>query len=268
MGALRAKGSSEAGRFAAAGWRLKVLVLVALLALGLGLTAAYAALGSQDTATGTGALASENGGFNNTADGYSALGANTTGAANTAIGRVALEFNTDGSVNTAVGSGALAFNISGSGNTAVGQTALISATGGGNTAVGLQAGGSSHPLTSGNDDTFIGAAAGPGIDSEIDHATAVGANAVVSQSDSLVLGAPGVNVGVNTATPQSRLQVGSGATSTFGEYMQIPVVTSTANTPPASDCNSTNLVGRLVLLGTGKKIKLWACSPAGLWVKL
>jgi hypothetical protein len=91
---------------------------------------------------------------------------------------------------------------------------------------------------------------------------------VVDQSDSLVLGATGVSVGIGTSAPQSRLQIGSGATSTFGEYLQVPVVVSTAKQPPASDCNTGSLVGRLVLQLSGKKLRLWACSTTGVWVKL
>jgi hypothetical protein len=51
MGTLGAKRSSEAGRFGAAGRRLRAVVLVALLASGLAMTAAYGALGSQDPVT-------------------------------------------------------------------------------------------------------------------------------------------------------------------------------------------------------------------------
>jgi hypothetical protein len=63
------------------------------------------------------------------------------------------------------------------------------------------------------------------------------------------------------------LQIGNGATQTPGEYLQIPVLLSAAKTPPAADCNNTNLVGRLVLLA-GKKMAFFACSPAGVWVKV
>ena len=60
-----------------------------LLAAAIGLCPAIAdagTLGTQDTATGSGALNSENGGNANTADGYQALYFNTTGNNNTAGG--------------------------------------------------------------------------------------------------------------------------------------------------------------------------------------
>jgi hypothetical protein len=103
----RTEGSSRHRRFAATGWRLRVVLVVALLALGVGATAAYGALGPNDTATGTGALANEADGNGNTADGYQALLNNTTGNGNTAAGLFALSSNTTGGVNTAAGAGAL-----------------------------------------------------------------------------------------------------------------------------------------------------------------
>jgi hypothetical protein len=262
--------------------RLRAWALVALvLGLAIGVPAAWAALGGEDTATGTGALASENGGDFNTADGYNALTANTAGSSNTAVGDRALDGNDSGDVNTAVGAGALHGNLSGdsntavgafalflngtesSNNTAVGELALRFPLGNGNTALGA---GAASQLLVGSDDTFVGADAG--FASTVSNATAVGANAVVSRSDSLVLGAPGVNVGIDQSAPQSRLQIGAGASATWGEYLQLPVVTDPARTPPAADCDTTTKVGRLVLQQVKKRIYLWACSPAGVWVKV
>ena len=93
-----------------------------------------------DTATGTEALHSENGGYNNTADGYQAIYSNTTGAYNTAVGTWALAGATTASYNTALGAKALFGNTSGAGNTAVGSTALFyNSTGSANTATGNMA---------------------------------------------------------------------------------------------------------------------------------
>jgi len=58
-----------------------------------------------------------------------------------------------------------------------------------------------------NDNTFIGRSAnGKG---GITNATAIGANASVTQSNSLVLG-NGVNVGIGTTEPQAQLHVQGG----------------------------------------------------------
>jgi hypothetical protein len=93
-----------------------------------------------DTATGSGALISENGGFENTADGYSALTLNTKGSDNTAVGADALSANTTGSSNTASGAYALTSNTTGIYNSAHGYGALYSTTTGSeNTASGVSA---------------------------------------------------------------------------------------------------------------------------------
>jgi hypothetical protein len=254
----------------------------------------YAALfsitsGSQNTATGAFALQSDSTGCCNTAAGYGALGANSTGIDNAAVGQAALRSNTTGSFNAAIGFGALASNTiananaadgtnalhantTGSSNTASGNNALLlNTSGSSNTAVGYQAGApgaGSTSNTTGSQNTFIGYNAGPGTATQIDNATAIGANAAVSQSNALVLGGAGpngVNVGIGTQTPQSTLQV-AGNTSSYGSYLQIPIVNSAAS-PPATDCNTTTFGGRMVLQDNAGTITLWVCSASkGTWV--
>jgi hypothetical protein len=287
------------------GRRSKVLVTVVVAALAVGVSAAYG-LGPLSTAQGTGALSNETApGDGNSAFGYYALHAVTTSGyqtavgalalssvtngPNTAVGGVALQHDTTGVFNTATGFGALArnvtgndntangdnalaFNTTGTFNTAVGKDALGGNTGGaGNTAIGVAAGatslvGGTPANTTGSYNTYVGFQAAPGTDNEINNATAIGANAVVSQSDSLVLGAANVKTGIHTTTPQSALQIGTGATTTFGDYLQIPVVMTTDSSPPAADCKGK--AGRLVLIQDGKKMTLFACSTNGMWTKL
>jgi len=94
---------------------------------------------SEDTVTGSLALANDIGGFN-TAYGFSALYSNTTGFANTAIGRNAMLNHTSGDHNTATGGAALLDNTNGTGNTATGRAAMAEhTTGSENTATGWQA---------------------------------------------------------------------------------------------------------------------------------
>lgn len=140
-------------------------------------------------------------------------GATMTGTANTAVGYQALSFNTTASDNTASGYSALRSNTTGYANTASGFAALYGNTSGiYNTANGVQA--LSYNIA-GTNNTALGYMAGPDQNStNLSNATAIGANAVVSESNALVLGGTGsnaVSVGIGTAKPAYTLDVqGSG----------------------------------------------------------
>jgi hypothetical protein len=91
----------------------------------------------------------------------------------------------------------------------VGENSLWTvSTGSRNTAVGVGTGGW---VTTGTDNTFLGYGAGSTSGGEgLIFATAIGAGAVVSQSNALALGGTGqfaVNVGIGTPTPSEKLQV-------------------------------------------------------------
>ena len=124
------------------------------------------------------------GGDNNAFFGYAA-GMDNTSSSNSFFGSTAGSGNTTGSENSSFGRGAGAVNTSGASNTFVGNNAGLS-------------------NTTEDNNTFIGAdstgAAG------ITNATALGANAVVTQSDSLVLG-NGVKVGIGNSAPSEKLHV-------------------------------------------------------------
>lgn len=162
-------------------------------------------------------------GSGNTGIGRVALYSNSTGFSNTGIGNGALYSNTTGSTNTACGVSALHSNESGSSNAALGHDALrYNTTGHGNSAVGYSAGvtsNTSNANTSGSGNTFIGAYSGPGTPTQLSNATAIGYRALVSQSNSLVLGATGsnqVNVGIGTTTPAWMLHVNGAAAKPGG----------------------------------------------------
>ena len=122
-------------------------------------------------AIGTKALYANTAGTNNTATGYNALVANTTGVGNTALGSFTLRDNTSGQRNTAIGSNSLNIN------------------------------------TAGNYLTVLGYGANPLVDN-LTNATAIGAYASVTQSNSLVLG--GVE-GQNGATAPTNVGIGVNA---------------------------------------------------------
>ncbi len=141
--------------------------------------------GYSNVAIGFGALKSNTSGNQNTANGYMALSSNLTGGRNTAIGVNALTVNTVNN-NTSVGDGSLSQNTLGANNTAVGLNAL-------------------QNNISGNFNTAIGSGAGTN-GGAFTNTTAIGYNALVGASNSLVLGGTGtsaVSVGIGTATPNT-----------------------------------------------------------------
>ncbi len=140
-------------------------------------------------------------GTDNIAMGTIALQLNTAGSNNIAIG--GLNINTTGNYNTGIGLGTINNNTTGSDNTAIGASALsTNVTGDFNTALGYGADVGSGALT---------------------NATAVGANAVVTTSDSLVLGS-GARVGIGTSAPNDSSVLD--LTSTTGALL-LPRMTTT-----------------------------------------
>ncbi len=194
--------------------------------------------GLYNVAIGWGALAvNTTGGDNNVAVGLLALNANTSGHANTALGEGAMQFNTTGAGNTstgfhallanttgihnaATGGKTLSSNTTGSENSAFGESALyFNTTGSENVGFGFQAG---YPLgglsqnVTGSKNTFLGARSGPSSNA-LTNATAIGYGSIVGASNTLVLGATGVNavkVGIGTTTPATTLHISAGASAT------------------------------------------------------
>jgi hypothetical protein len=111
--------------------------------------------------------------------------------------------NTTGLANVAIGATALGSNTTGTGNTAIGYVA-----GYGNR------GGNQDANVTGSYNTFLGIGATPGTTTQLNNATAIGAYASVSASNSMVLGDGTINVGIGTQTPTTTLQVAGGDIST------------------------------------------------------
>ncbi len=178
-----------------------------------------ATVGSQNTAIGYRAMNVTNNAIQNVAVGMNALLVNTTGSQNTAVGYGVMSANTDGLRNVAMGMSALNANTSGDDNVAIGYQSLLSnslgnfnvgigsqalqnTTASNNVAIGVGAGAFN---TSGSDNTFLGNGANATVNN-LTNATAIGTNASVSQSNTLVLG-NNASVGIGTSTPVSRLMV-------------------------------------------------------------
>jgi hypothetical protein len=191
--------------------------------------------GYDNSAFGLNALISNTSGNYNSGVGWEALNNNTTGSSNSALGLAALQDNTTGSSNTGLGQSALQDNHNGGSNTAVGYQALVNnnsgSTGGNyNSALGTYAlmmntsgsqniglgWGAGAINTTGSNDTYVGYNAG-NTDADnfstgvaLQNATALGNNAEVQASSSLVLGAAGsnqVNVGIGTTIPVNTFSV-------------------------------------------------------------
>src|SRR6266545_4364026 len=135
---------------------------------------------------------------------------NTTGSGNAFFGGAAGNNNTNGGNNSFFGNGAGYRNASGNSNAFVGSSAGFNNTNGGNNSFfGFNAGQSN---TTEQNNTFIGANSNGAVG--IANATALGANAVVTQSNSLVLG-NNASVGIGTSAPQAKLHV---VASTAGRF--------------------------------------------------
>jgi len=172
---------------------------------------------ASNTAYGNFSLYSLTSGGGNVANGSRTLRDNTTGYYNTANGFGALQRNTTGYSNTANGDAALTFNTTGYQNTADGDASLLTNTTGiNNTALGYLADVSAGDLT---------------------NATAIGANATVGESNSLVLGSingvngatSDVNVGIGTTTPEAKLDIIGSVKISDGTQGQGKILTSDEN---------------------------------------
>jgi hypothetical protein len=155
---------------------------------------------------------------------------NTIGTGNSFFGASAGEANSTGLLNSFFGTNAGRLNTTANSNAFFGHSAGERNTGGGNAFFGTSAGqinttgfanaffgdGAGIDNTIGSNITVIGSRANVGADN-LTNATAIGANAQVEQSNSLVLGGiigvnggANTNVGIGTTAPKTKLHVTNG----------------------------------------------------------
>jgi hypothetical protein len=162
-------------------------------------------------------------GNNNVALGFECLEATTTGDFNTGFGTGAGRALTSGECNTLIGNTAGSLIQTGVRNTVIGYSALDDMNGAqnDNTVIGARAG--QIPVT-GNSYTIIGADADAV--TGLANATAIGYEAYVSTSNSLVLGGitgtnggTNTNVGIGITNPTGRLHVRNNAQDINGHFV-------------------------------------------------
>ena len=175
--------------------------------------------GVQNTAVGHLSLSGNVDGAYNSAVGRSSLLNNINGQNNVAMGYSTLSANTSGNLNVAVGSFSLSNNITGSNNSAFGHNALKESTGNQNVGIGYNAGDNN---VNGSSNTFIGNNADAFLDN-FTNATAIGANAQVGASNSLVLG-NNANVGIGINAPSELLEINGGNVKITGGGTANPLV--------------------------------------------
>ncbi|GAB3717960.1 hypothetical protein GCM10027592_60510 [Spirosoma flavus] len=159
---------------------------------------------------------------------------NTTGASNLFMGSYAGASN-NGSYNLFIGNGSGQNNTSGLGNTFIGDgSGYANATGQNNTYIGRGANFAGNGLGSNN--TFIGFQTRTG-GVNVDNATAIGVNAVVTQSNSVIIGALGAKVGIGNSAPNATLEITNASANQSG--LRFTKLTSGS---PASVTNATKFL--------------------------
>lgn len=166
---------------------------------------AYALMNStqaaHNVAVGNNSLFTNVNGQRNTAVGSITLNENIMGSDNVAIGHQSLKMNKS-SANTAIGANSLQNTIFGAANVAIGTGSLGQTDAGENVGVGF---GTLATNIYGTRNLAIGYSADVSV-SNLSNATAIGALAVVSASNSLVLG-NNANVGIGISAPTEKLHV-------------------------------------------------------------
>ena len=210
----------------------------------------------------------------NTFMGFWAGRKNTTGRYNLIVGSQAGYFNTTGRQNVFLGHVTGYRNTTGEDNTFVGRSAgFDNTTGTGNTFIGTYAGGfcwtscniwTESTNITGNYNVMIGYKAIPTV-TGLTNAIAIGSNAKVSSSNSMVLGGIGqyaLNVGIGTQSPTAKLEIVSNASNTSG--LKLTNLTSSSSAGTSSDkVLSVDNTGNVILVTNPSN---YFANPVGIGV--
>jgi hypothetical protein len=218
----------------------------------------FTTTGSYNSGFGETALFNNSTGNYNYAAGLDAGYGNTTGSYNFFLGKSAGQTNTTGNYNFYGGYNA-GFSNNNSGGVAIGYQSMLNATGASTTAVGY---GTGNTDITGNSNSYFGYQA-DAKSSGLTNITVLGANALASSSNSLILGNYNVNVGIGTSSPGTILSLGSSTnyinfgitgTSTFSKGLNITsgcyAISGTCISGGGSGANPTALVGLSAVNGS------------------
>lgn len=164
--------------------------------------------GNGNTSLGVASLRNNTTGYRNVALGRGAMYYNTTGYRNAMVGQAALHYNTEGHQNAGVGQASIYLNTTGYYNASVGAYGLYyNTTGAENSSVGAN---SLLGNVSGNRNSALGYQANV-LSGALNYASAIGADSRVGTSDTVVLGALGVNKNSIYSTIDDQIVIGSTA---------------------------------------------------------
>jgi hypothetical protein len=217
--------------------------------------------GSANTFIGYGSGRSNTTGQFNTFIGVQTGANNTTGSSNYMLGTNAGLANTTGSGNYFLGDNTGGGNVNGSFNVYLGANAGngTGVDGNNNTAIGFETG---RGNKSGATNTFIGFRADAGAAS-LSNATAIGAGAIVSTSNAVVLG-NGANVGIGTSSPQTKLEITTGTGGNSGLRFTNLTAANTATTNTSKVLTVDN-AGNVILANLVSGAR--EAASEGLWRK-
>ena len=172
-------------------------------------------------------------------------------------------YNSSGSYNLFMGNSSGQQTTSGSGNTFIGDGAgYANQTGANNTYIGRSTGFSGN--TAGTFNTFIGYGAGVNAPTtNVDYSTTIGVNAVVTQSNSVILGAPGANVGIGNSAPMTKLHITTGVANASGLRLQNLTSASPASLTNQTKFLTVNANGDVILGSTNSSARVAAAEGAG-----
>jgi hypothetical protein len=250
--------------------------------------------GSSNSVVGYGVLVNNTTGSSISAIGESALRFNTTGSLNNAFGYYSMYNNSTGSGNTSFGSYAMNSNSTGNDNVAIGNNAFYTANSSRNVGVGYYVGSrvttgvenlflgneagnyvttgsrnvilgyqSGAQLITGNNNTLIGIGANvPSNGGAFTNATAIGYNAIVGASNSLVLGGTGadlVNVGIGNTTPSNTLHL---TPSAGADPLRVENIRSGSTADSILTTTSTGLIKKITVTALSTRLgsNFWSMS--------